>query len=662
MVTGIVLCNQLNSNSVNPSVHSPSVEPTRSPPPSPATESSSPSPSLPTVALPSTPTVFDLVVPDNYSSIQQAIDHAAEGATILVRAGLYNEAVTVNKSLWLVGEDKQTTTVDAHSTAPSIFVFADRVNITGFCVVNTAIPAQGNPWFSWEYVPAKQLPSIQINGSSCCNIYGNLFTNGSIGVDLSDSIGNRVFENLFSFNGVGIYISGQNHYLAKNQILNHGVGGTGLVIDSSHNIIVNNTVSDGTSGLWFKSGENNTLKGNILDGNFNSLLMGYTEPWLSFNNHVDTSNTINGKPIYYWIGKTGETVPSDAGAVILVNSTDMTVKDLVLPKSTYEIMLVNTTCSIIENNQPAPQSQEQLDYYRTPEVPLYILLFNSSGNQLKENRATLWLNSSYTNTLTGNTGVIRLNGSHNNLIANNTVTKIGFMPLDWSGIVLSHSFNNTILHNDIKGNSAGIGVDEGAMFNRIIDNYIHDNAQGGIVLGTMGAGTKNNLIYCNNITDNGNEGILDSAYGTQIIGNSIAKNRGNGLELNDSVNCTITGNVIEGFFFGMYRSSPINCTMVANNVSLNTAYGQYGIWFQSETPGTFYHNNFISPISFDHSNYTANVWDNGSEGNWWYFYTGIDADGDGIGDTPYEVGPNNIDRYPLINPIDITTAIPQTVP
>src|SRR5690606_38610750 len=130
------------------------------------------------------------------------------------------------------------------------------------------------------------------------------------------------------------------------------------------------------------------------------------------------------------------------------NSTDMTVKDLVLPKSTYEIMLVNTTCSIIENNQPAPQSQEQLDYYRTPEVPLYILLFNSSGNQLKENRATLWLNSSYTNTLTGNTGVIRLNGSHNNLIANNTVTKIGFMPLDWSGIVLSHSFNNTILHND----------------------------------------------------------------------------------------------------------------------------------------------------------------------------------------------------------------------
>jgi parallel beta-helix repeat protein len=683
LIAGAFIYSQANSNNTKLSNASLSPEPNQSPPYSPTSEnptpsspispspstfsspSASPSPSpssLPTVTLPSTPTVFDIVVPDNYSSIQQAVNDAAEGAAILVRAGLYNEAVTINKSLWLVGEDKQITTVDAHSAAPSIFILADRVNITGFHVINTPIPAQGNPWFSWEYVPSKQLPSIQINRSSDCNIYGNLFTNGSIGVDLSDSSKNRVLENVFSFNGEGVYISGQGHYVAKNQILNYGAGGTGLVIDSSHNVIVNNTVVDGTGGIWFKSGENNTLRENVMKGNFISILMGYIEPWLSFDNDVDASNTVDGKPVYYWIGRTGETVPSDAGAVILVNSTDMTVKDLVLPQNTYGIILANTNGSTVENNKLAPQSQEQLDYYHTPGVPLYVLLLNSSDNQLKENRATLWLNSSSANTLTGNTGVVRLNGSNNNLIANNTVTKIGFMSIDWSGVVLTHSSNNTIIGNNISDNSAGVGVDEGATFNRIIDNHIHGNAQGGIVLGTMGPGTKNNLIYGNNINDNGNEGILDSAYGTQIIGNSIAKNRGNGLELSNSVNCTITGNVIEGFFFGMYRNSAVNCTMVANNVSLNTVYGQYGIWFQSEMPGTFYHNNFISPISFDHSNYTANFWDNGNEGNWWYFYTGIDANGDGIGDTPYEIGPNNIDYYPLISPYDITTANPKNAP
>ena len=41
------------------------------------------------------------------------------------------------------------------------------------------------------------------------------------------------------------------------------------------------------------------------------------------------------------------------------------------------------------------------------------------------------------------------------------------------------------------------------------------------------------------------------------------------------------------------------------------------------------------------------------------FITGIDANGDGIGDTPYEIGPNNID-YTTVKPYDITTAIPKT--
>jgi parallel beta-helix repeat protein len=676
LVTGIVLYNQASSNQTKPPTLSASPEPTLSLPPSVTTENPahsplsspqpsidpSPSPVLPTANLISTPTVFDIVVPDNYSSIQQAIDQAAEGAAILVKTGVYNEALTINKSLWLVGEDKQNTTVDAHSTAPSILILASCVNVTGFHLTNTPIPAQGNPWFHWEYIPAKQLSSIQISKSSECNIYGNCFTNGSIAVDLADSKRNYVFENEFSFNGESIYISGQSHHISNNQILNHDVGGTGLVIDSHHSTIINNTIANGTGGIWFKSGENNTLKNNVMKGNFISILMGYTEPWTSFDNDVDSSNTVNGKPIYYWVNRLGETVPSDAGAVILVNSTDMVVKDLVLSQNTYSIILVNTNKSTIENNTLAPQSKELLDYYHTPGVPLYVLLLNSSNNQLKENIATLWLNSSNTNTLTGNTGVVRLNGSDNNLIANNTITKTGFMAIDWSGIILTHSANNTIIDNNISGNSAGIGVDENATFNRIINNHIYDNAQGGIVLGTMGPNTKNNLIYSNNITNNGNQGILDSAYGTQIIGNSIAKNRGNGLELSNSINCTITGNIIEGFFFGVYRNSAVNCIMVANNVSLNTAYRQYGIWFQSEMPGTFYHNNFISPISFDHSNYTANVWDNGSEGNWWYFYTGTDNNNDGIGDTPYEIGPNNIDQYPLINPFDITTAIPPNPP
>jgi hypothetical protein len=49
------------------------------------------------------------------------------------------------------------------------------------------------------------------------------------------------------------------------------------------------------------------------------------------------------------------------------------------------------------------------------------------------------------------------------------------------------------------------------------------------------------------------------------------------------------------------------------------------------------------------------VFDNGSFGNYWSDYSGVDADNDGIGDTPYIIGGNLQDRYPLMAPVDITS-------
>ncbi|MCW4017644.1 MAG: hypothetical protein NWF00_03010 [Candidatus Bathyarchaeota archaeon] len=61
-------------------------------------------------------------------------------------------------------------------------------------------------------------------------------------------------------------------------------------------------------------------------------------------------------------------------------------------------------------------------------------------------------------------------------------------------------------------------------------------------------------------------------------------------------------------------------------------------------------------------------WDDGSRGNYWSDYTGVDTSGSGIGDIPYIIDTyrtingmadyNNVDRYPLTAPVNIAVAVP----
>ena len=109
------------------------------------------------------------------------------------------------------------------------------------------------------------------------------------------------------------------------------------------------------------------------------------------------------------------------------------------------------------------------------------------------------------------------------------------------------------------------------------------------------------------------------------------------------------------------RNSNNNC--IANNTCSNNRAGIRLRW--NSNSNFIYVNNFINNADNVYFYDLANIWNstelitytyNGSKytnylGNYWSDYTGSDSDGDGIGDTPYNINLDT-DDYPLMQPFE----------
>jgi len=129
------------------------------------------------------------------------------------------------------------------------------------------------------------------------------------------------------------------------------------------------------------------------------------------------------------------------------------------------------------------------------------------------------------------------------------------------------------------------------------------------------------------------------------INNNTIRNSAYGIELLNSNSSSIIGNMImNNSWAGIYIHDSNENIIYDNTVANNSI----GAWIPSSAiPNTFYHNNFINNIN-QASDFGPSNWDNGT-GNFWSDYTGVDGDGNGIGDTSHEMDPGT-DYYPLMSP------------
>ena len=71
--------------------------------------------------------------------IQDLIDNASDGDTINIPNGIYYENIVIDRSINLIGEDKDNTIINGSGNEMVIDVTSDWVNISGFTLENSVI-------------------------------------------------------------------------------------------------------------------------------------------------------------------------------------------------------------------------------------------------------------------------------------------------------------------------------------------------------------------------------------------------------------------------------------------------------------------------------------------------------------------------------------------
>jgi len=312
-----------------------------------------------------------------------------------------------------------------------------------------------------------------INFEYSCNnntISENNITNNYVGVRLYDSSSNnRLLANNVTNNqyGVQVWYSSLNNTISDNNIASnrdHGV----LIASSSNNTVSGNSVSNNYYGILLYESPPNVLRNNRMNGNQYNLKIWYSE--LShLVQDIDSSNNVDGKPVYYWVTRRDMEVPSDAGYVVLVNSYNITVKELELKNNSPGILLANTTDSQVTNNNVSSNEYGG--------VWLYMSSFNIiSGNKITNNYLGIMLDSSLNNTVSRNNLTNNNEGTHLRLSTNNSLYGNNITANGYHGIGLDFSSNNTISENNITNNGYGIGLYDSSD-NKIFHNNFIDNTE-----------------------------------------------------------------------------------------------------------------------------------------------------------------------------------------
>ena len=215
----------------------------------------------------------------DFTTIQEAINNATEGDTVFVHKGIFYENVTVNKSLFLIGEDKDSAIIDGNKTGSVISINADSVSIRGFTI-------KGSGSTSYD-------SGIFVERSDGNDISHNTIIDNNYGINLYYSSDNLISDNTIIDNndGVSLY-SSINNVISDNKIINNYDGI--ILYYSTLNVASDNTLIENHYGTLFYDSSRNVV--------FHNNFVSNIQQTYSYNSINDWDYLNEGN---YWSGYTG---------------------------------------------------------------------------------------------------------------------------------------------------------------------------------------------------------------------------------------------------------------------------------------------------------------------------------------------------------------------
>ncbi|HEC76153.1 MAG TPA: hypothetical protein ENI33_02695 [Thermoplasmatales archaeon] len=191
--------------------------------------------------------------PNNYTHIQDAIDDAENGDTVFVYHGTYRENIAMDKSITLIGENKNITFIDGNGLGDVVYISADNVVVSEFTIQNSGkkegdagIDVVSNQvTISRNMIANNGRNGISFNGSSDSTIFHNIISNNRYaGIFLCNSSNNTIANNFIAnqtrspYYSRGIYLKLSDNNIILNNTFTNNAGYDIFLIESPYTTVI----------------------------------------------------------------------------------------------------------------------------------------------------------------------------------------------------------------------------------------------------------------------------------------------------------------------------------------------------------------------------------------------------------------------------------------